>query len=488
VPEGGAADAATPRRRWLRWVAASLVVLLLVGSAAAYRFDLGTRWLGLGRPSPVTQPAQVLPPAGLALPAARRAPAVADPAVAGLADPAAVRRAVDRLLRSKKLGRHTVAEVAELSTGKVVYRRGTDPVTPASTMKLLTTTAALQALGPEHRFTTSVVATPQSRRVVLVGGGDPLLARTPSSTGYPVRADLDTLARATAESLRASGRSRVRLGYDAGLFADPAVNPRWEPSYVTDDVVSPVSALWVDEGRERAGFSDRSPVPARTAAAAFAQALRRHGVTVVGRPRPAVAPGKEAGGQPIASVRSAPLAEVVQHVLEVSDNEGAEVLARHVAVARGLVASPTGASRAVRAALREVGVSTTGDRVYDGSGLSRDDRLSVGTLMAVLRAASATGNPRLRPVVTDLPVAGFTGSLASRFRTGDPAGRGAVRAKTGTLTGVHGLAGTATTRDGAVLGFVAIADRVKPVNTDAARARIDEVAAALAGCACAATP
>src|SRR4051794_35839817 len=113
VPEGGAADAATPRRQWLRWVAASLVVLLLVGSAAAYRLDLGTRWLDLGRPSPVTQPAQVLPPAGIALPAAHRAPAVADPAVAGPADPAAVRRAVDRLLRSKKLGRHTVAEVAE---------------------------------------------------------------------------------------------------------------------------------------------------------------------------------------------------------------------------------------------------------------------------------------------------------------------------------------------------------------------------------------
>jgi D-alanyl-D-alanine carboxypeptidase/D-alanyl-D-alanine-endopeptidase (penicillin-binding protein 4) len=59
-----------------------------------------------------------------------------------------------------------------------------------------------------------------------------------------------------------------------------------------------------------------------------------------------------------------------------------------------------------------------------------------------------------------------------------------VRAKTGTLTGVHGLAGLVTDLDGTEMVFVAIADRVKVKNTLAARALIDEVAAALAGCAC----
>ena len=488
MPEGDAGHAATPRGRWLRRTTASLVVAVLLASGAAYRFDLGPRWFDLGRPSPLTQPAQVLPPVGLALPAARRAVPVAGREVSRPADAAAVRRAVDPRLRYKLLGRHVVVEVAELSTGRVVYRRGTGLVTPASTMKLLTAAAALQALGPAHRFTTSVVATPQSPRIVLVGGGDPLLARTRPTTGYPARADLDTLARATAKALRAIGRSKVRLGYDATLFPGPAVNPRWEPSYLPDDVVSPISSLWVDQGRERPGSSDRTPVPALAAAQVFARALGKHGITVVAKPGPAVAPGEPAGGQDIASVRSAPLAQVVQHVLEVSDNEGAEVLARHVAVAQGLPASPTGASRAVRAALRSVGVSTTGDRIYDGSGLSRDNRLSARTLLAVLRVAAGSGQPRLRAAVADLPVAGFTGSLAYRFHTGPPVGLGAVRAKTGTLTGVHGLAGTVTTLDGVVLGFVAIADRVKPVNTLDARARIDEVAAALAGCACAATP
>jgi D-alanyl-D-alanine carboxypeptidase/D-alanyl-D-alanine-endopeptidase (penicillin-binding protein 4) len=86
--------------------------------------------------------------------------------------------------------------------------------------------------------------------------------------------------------------------------------------------------------------------------------------------------------------------------------------------------------------------------------------------------------------VVDVPVAGFTGSLSSRFTTGSPAGLGLVRAKTGTLTGVHGLAGTVTTVDGAVLAFVAIADRVRPPDQLSARTRVDELAAALAGCRC----
>ena len=491
MPEGDAGQVAEPARtrrrkgRWLRRIAAALVVLVLAAAGASYRFDLGTR-LGLHRPDPVTEPAQVLPPAGLTLPSARAAAEVAGTTPDRPVDGAAVRRAVARLVAARKLGPHVRVEVARLSDGQVVYRHGTGTVTPASTMKLLTAVAALESLGPDHRFRTSVVATPQSPRIVLVGGGDPLLARTPpQDDGYPVRADLDTLAARTAKALKAIGRHRVRLGYDTSLFSGPSVNPRWEPSYVPDDVISPISPLWVDEGRDTAGLGHRSKESAVTAAELFAKALRKRGVTVTGEPTTAVAPPESTGGQVIAEVRGAPLAQVVQHVLEVSDNEGAEVLARQVAVAQGEPASFSGAARAVRAVLGTLGVSTAGARILDGSGLSRQDRLAPATLLSVIVAASSPRHPELRAAVTDLPVAGFTGSLASRFDTGDPDGRGRVRAKTGTLTGVHALAGTVTSRDGAVLGFVAVADRVNRANTLDARQDIDELAAALAGCTCA---
>ena len=260
-------------------------------------------------------------------------------------------------------------------------------MTPASTMKLLTAVAVLQALGPEHRFSTTVVSPRGPERIVLVGGGDPLLTRAPLTDGsHPARADLDTLAAATAKRLKAAGRTRVRLGYDTTLFTGPAVNPRWEPSYIPDDVVSPITSLWVDEGRETSGFADRSDSPALSAAQVVrpvAESPRRHRRR---RPRPGVAPPRASGGRLVAEVRSAPLAQVVQHVLEVSDNEGAEVLARQVAVAEGRPASFTGAAEAVRSVLRGIGVSTTGAVIRDGSGLSRQDRLRPETLLSVLRA------------------------------------------------------------------------------------------------------
>ena len=467
----------------LRRATAALVVLVLVLAGVSYTFDLGTRWLGWDYPSPVTEPAAVAPPPGLTLPAPTVAEPVAAPGDASAAaDPAKVRRALAGLLRDKKLGPRVAVAVDQLSDGSPVFRSGPSVVTPASTMKLLTSAAALASLGQGHTFSTTVVAGATPGQVVLVGGGDPLLARTPSGDDtYPARADLLTLAKKTARSLDGLGRTRVSLGYDASLFTGPAVSPQWPASYLPDDVVSPISALWVDEGRERPGTVDRSADPALSAAQVFAQALAKQGVQVVGRPRPAAA---DTEPDVLAEVESAPLEQVVQWVLEMSDNEGAEVLFRHVALATDRPGSFTGGSAAVRDVLADLGIDTTGQRILDGSGLSRDDRVAAETLLAVVGAAADEDHPELRPVAVDLPVAGFTGSLTYRFATGDDAGLGRVRAKTGTLTGVHGLAGTTTDLDGTVLSFAVVADRVKVENTLDARAAIDEIAAALAGCSC----
>ncbi len=468
--------------RLLRRSTASLVVLLFALAAVSYQFDLGKRWLGWEYPSPVTEPAEVAPPPGLTLPAPENAPAVAEPTEDQAADPAAVARAVADLVTKKRLGKHVAVAVDQLSDGESVYTYGADLVTPASTMKLVATTAALATLGPDHRFRTTVVAGADPKQIVLVGGGDPLLGRAPvSEEVYPARADVRTLAGATAKALKDLGRTSVRIRYDASLFTGPAVSPDWRASYVPDNVVTPISALWVDEGREQTGSSFRAEEPATHAAQVFAEALAMKKITVIGKPKPAVAPED---ATELAAVESAPLARIVQRVLEVSDNEGAEVLFRHVAIAEGQPASFEGGQAAVTAVLERLGVDVGGLRILDGSGLSRDDRLTPDTLLSVLELASSPEHPELRPVATDLPVAGFTGSLTYRFETGEDEGLGRVRAKTGTLTGVHGLAGTVTAVDGTELAFVAIADRVKVKDTLAARALIDEVAAALAACEC----
>ena len=106
----------------------------------------------------------------------------------------------------------------------------------------------------------------------------------------------------------------------------------------------------------------------------------------------------------------------------------------------------------------------------------------------MLRTAAAVDHPELRAVLTGLPVAGFSGSLAYRFTDDGVPGLGRVRAKTGTLVegGVHGLAGLVTDATGHVLVFVAVADRVKEIDALPAREAVDDLAADLAACRCSA--
>ena len=472
--------------RLYRWGPVLLVLLVLASAAATYRFDLGERWFGIERADPVDNPAAVAPPEGLDLPEPAPAPAVAEPLPPdAVLDALKVRRALGPRLTDRDLGKHVVAMVAPLGGDQPAFQVGSGVLTPASILKLVTATAALATVGPGATFQTTVVGGTTARDIILVGGGDPYLSSKPvggDSTGtYPAtRADVVTLARRTARALDKSGVTRVRLGYDDSLFAGPGDNPQWEPDYVPDGVVSPITSLWVDRGTDPDGFG-RAADPALTAATAFSAALSRAGVTVVGQPTRTRA---AAGAAQLAEVESAPLEQIVQQVLTVSDNEGAEVLLRHVGLSVSGDGSFAGGAAGVEQTLRRLDVPLDGAAIYDGSGLSRHDRLSPATVIGVLRVAASASHPELRSVVEGLPVAGFTGSLTNRFDTGEVDGRGRVRAKTGTLTGVHGLAGIAEDLDGNLMAFILVADRVALRNNTDAEAELDRAAAELGACHC----
>ena len=457
-----------------------LVIALVAGGVATWHYDLVDRWLEEEPEAPV-EPAAIAPPPGLDLPPVDLPEAVARPLPARpRLDRAAVRRAVQPDLRDRDLGRHVLAAVAPLAAGAPAYTLGSGLAVPASTTKVVTSAAALYALGADHTFETTVVADGR-RRVVLVGGGDPLLARAPDNddTAYPRRADVVTLAERTARALRKKGIRAVRLGYDAGLFTGPDASPTWEPDYIPDGVVAPISALWVDEGRPASGFG-RVADPATAAAQAFAQELGKAGVRVDGVPEETRAPGSA----PLATVSSAPVGEIVEWILTVSDNEAAEVLLRHVGLAAEGDGSFDGGNRGVRRILESQGVPLRSSVLHDGSGLSRDNRLDPRVLVDVLRLAMRPSHPDLRAVLTGLPVAGFTGSLADRMDLGPPEGLGRVRAKTGTLTGVTSLAGIAADVDGNAMVFVLMADRVRRNRDYFARVAMDNAAASLGACRC----
>ena len=466
-------------RTILSWLPDVVVVLLVASAAANLAFDLDERWFGLDHVDARQQPAEVLPPEGLDLTAGSTAPPVATSLAGGALNAAAVQAAVAPYVGDAKLGGHVDVAVSELGSDAVVYRSGAGAVTPASTTKLLTTTAALEKLGPMARFRTTVRQS--GDLIVLVGGGDPFLAtsRATAKGRYPVRATLDELAASTAAALNGQGVTTVRLGYDDSLFTGPSTSPDWPASYLPENVVPPISALWVDEGQDANGHYVADP--SQAAATAFATALAAQGIKVNG----AVVPAAGGATDPeIAAVQSAPLGQIVERTLAVSDNNAAEVIGHQVGLAVRQDGSFAGGAAAVMEVLQQLGVDTSGSTVYDGSGLSRRDRLTPETLLAVLRVASSAEHPELRSVVTGLPVAGFTGSLQWRFDDAPAAARGRVRAKTGTLTGVSGLAGIATDVDGNRMAFVVIADKVAKADTLAARHDLDLIAGALGACRC----
>lgn len=436
------------------WLPVVLVLGVLVAATTVFVLD--------DTPPEPDTPAAVPPPPGLDLPDVVAPAPVAEEA-SGTPDAAKVRRALAGLLDDPDLGSHVLAMVAGLD-GEVLYISGSDAAVPASTLKLLTTAAALETLGPDHTFATSVVAD-GPRRVVLVGGGDPLLSAE----------DLTKLARTTAGQVTGA----VRVEYDTTLFSGPDVSPHWPATYVSEGVVSPIQSLWVDEGRDTDGYG-RVADPALAAAEQFAAALGKAGVRVTGEPTEGIAPD----GDVLAEVDSEPLSRIVEHTLEYSDNEAAEVLARHVGLATSGRGSFDAGARGVLETLEPLGVWMHGAKVYDGSGLSRDNRLEPATLTSLLDLAGEADHPELRAVLTGLPVAAFTGSLSERFEDSDDPGRGLVRAKTGTLTGVSGLAGTVTDRTGAPMVFAFLADRIAVLDTLDAREALDDITGALAGCRC----
>lgn len=382
---------------------------------------------------------------------------------------------VERPWRAPALGSLKAGAIdAYASSEQPEWGQGADrALMPASTTKLLTAAAVLKVFGPDHRFATSVVA--DGDRIVLVGGGDPQLTSFPSPpTG---NASLVRLARVTAQRLQEAGAGAVTLGYDDSLFAPPQKAPFWGPDYLRIGVVAPISALSTDGGRRNPPASPRAQRPAAVAARQFANLLSARGVVIESGPLPAAARGEE-----IAQVQSPPLADLVEHMLLVSDNTEADILAHHVG--KEVLDDPTfnGGARATLQVLEELGIDVSGIVLQDGSGLARANRITPNQLLAVLRAAMQTDPGQLWPVYTGLPVAGFDGSLTYRFSSpSSRPGRGNATGKTGTLTGTSTLAGLVSDRDGRLLTYALMSNNVSQW---AASGAIDEVVARVAGCRC----
>ncbi|WP_285516433.1 D-alanyl-D-alanine carboxypeptidase/D-alanyl-D-alanine-endopeptidase [Streptomyces sp. NBRC 14336] len=413
-----------------------------------------------GAPRPAPSAASVLTGLGGATGGARPAPRTK--ALAKLLGP---------LLDAPALGDRQSAAVVDITTGKRLYGEGAGTaLTPASTTKIATAAAVLSALGPDHRLTTRAALEPDTGELVLVGGGDPTLTAREDADGF---ASLRTLAEDTAAALKKDGVREVTLSYDTTLYAGDELHP-----IGVDDNIARITALMADEARaddSTSGHAPRVPEPAVEAARTFADLLKDHGIKTTS-PGPSKATNR---ARTLAEVTSPPLSALVERMLTNSDNDIAEALARHTALATGERPDLEGAGKAIKAELTKLGLPMKGTAFRDGSGLDRGNLLTADLLTTLLTKSADPAHPELRPILTGLPVAGFTGTLTTRYESG---AAGLVRAKTGTLTGVNALAGTVVDEDGHLLAFAFLATGTP--STPEARTALDEAATALAACGC----
>jgi len=376
---------------------------------------------------------------------------------------------------------------------------------PASVMKLVTTYAALEQLGPAYRWKTAAYAAGAladgvlEGDLVLKGGGDPKL-------------DLEAFAR-LVRALRGKGLREIRgdlvldRGYferapgDAGRFdgdpfrpynvlpdallvnykslrfvfvAEPeraAVRVYAEPKPPTLDVVN---ALKLAEGgcpegsafrellkpsfepaRQRVLFAGQFPAscgekdinvallePNDQVAGVMRQFWSESGGVWNGSARDGTAP---AGLQPLHTLESASLAEIVRDTNKFSNN----IMARHIFLTLG--AESAGAPANAQKSFAAIRNWLTAKRLVvpelvmeNGSGLSRGERISAGNLAALLQAAWQS--PVMPEFISSMPIAGIDGTMRRRVKGEGITGQAHI--KTGLLSDVRSMAGYVLDRSG----------------------------------------
>ncbi|WP_307849521.1 D-alanyl-D-alanine carboxypeptidase/D-alanyl-D-alanine endopeptidase [Qaidamihabitans albus] len=470
------APPAEPRRRRRGPVLGGLALLLVVAVGVVLALpDVSNR---LGLPWAPNAP-QGDPPEPIAVTRDLSGPSAAAPAPT----PAGVAAVLDPLATDPALGTFG-GSVIDPASGTVLWERDASrPFTPASTVKLLTAAAALLSLDHGRQLPTTVVEGPEPGSVTLVAGGDVTLSSLPEGQNsvYPGAAHLDQLV---AEVKQATGGDVSEVRLDLGAFSGPVTGEGWDPGDAPSTFAAEVQPAMLDGGRSDP--TDEHSMRVADPAGELARELADRLGAEVADPVTTSAPED---ARVLGEVHSAPVTELVDQLLLSSDNLLAEAVARQVAIAEGAEPSFAGAAQATLDVLSRNGFDVSGVQLADASGLSTKDKASAAALNEVLAVAAAPGgdDPRtakLRPMLGGLPVAGGSGTLSSRY-TEPPAaeGRGWVRAKTGTIpaSGVNSLAGLVVDADGRVLVFSLMSSGSQ---TEAGRAALDAMPAALRGCGC----
>ena len=297
---------------------------------------------------------------------------------------------------------------------------------PASTMKLVTAITALDYLGTDYQFTTSLYYTGDITGRTLhgnlycVGGMDPAFSFD----------DMDLFARSVKE-----------LGIDTicgSIVADVSMKDtlRWGEGWCWDDDNPTLSPLLVDRTADFLMM--------------FISALSNYEIVLH---ELSIKNGKPDEDAKLLSQRKRTLDQILLRMMKDSDNLYAEAVYYQVAAKNDRPAKALYAQRQQRATMERSGLNSSRYRLADGSGLSLYNYLSAECLLRLLRYAYKH-KPIYEHLLPSLPVAGEDGTLKRRMK--ETTAEGNIQAKTGTVTGVSALAGYCTASNGHRLAFAII--------------------------------
>jgi D-alanyl-D-alanine carboxypeptidase/D-alanyl-D-alanine-endopeptidase (penicillin-binding protein 4) len=422
--------------------------------------------------------------------------------------------------------------VVDRATGEALFAKHPErALAPASTQKVLTALAVLEAFGAGHQFTTEVLAPnpPNAEGVVgslAVRGADPAMTGEqwwrlandlralgiaeisrdvvlddslldaerwhPSWQPVSARAYHAPIGAISANygAFRVIVSPGARLGSAARVQVDPPLAYFPLENAVRTAKPGSGASLTVERALGASGATERVSVggaialgadrveiwrsvidPTAYAAAVFRQQLEAAGIRVGGSVGAGATP---AGSALLYEFEGLPLRTTADLLLKYSNNFIAETLLKHLGrLDSGAPGGWGNGAVALRARLGALGLPLEGSVLVDGSGLSRDNRVSARLLVAALRKADQTFaiGPDL---LASLPIAAEDGTLRKRA----DGARGLVRAKTGTLDGVTSLAGWARTVGGRELVFALISNGHRHGDVEAVAA-VDAFASAL---------
>ena len=393
---------------------------------------------------------------------------------------------------------------------------------PASVMKLVTSYAALQQLGPGFTWATEIWAEGALKDGVLDGdlairgNGDPsltlermwLLQRELRTRGiHHIRGNLvlDSTVFDSPEVDPGAFDGEPHAPYNAAAGALVAnfnviplrLNVSGDQVVVTPGVALPdgvlASQLKLDDGLPCHGWRDALRLsPADPPAVAYAMAgpyprscgeqpwprslfdaamtfdviFRALWAESGGTLRGATLNGRAQSAPPLLTFASEPLADTLRRLNKYSSNLMAKNLFLTLGMQTyGVPATPEKGAQAVRDTLLRAGISTHKLVLENGSGLSRIERIRADTLNQLLRTAYR--GPLFAEFESALPIMAIDGTLKQRFRDSPVAGR--AHLKTGSLRDVSALAGYVMTARGRRTSFVMLVNHANARQAEAAQ-------------------